>query len=198
MRRAIRRPLCRVYSEDRRASRKSTRQKSYLRGRSLATSPWVRKFRSRNREWPANTYLYVFATNSRCGRKSSVSGFYEILLRRINVVAEFTFWPLGTVLSFGQELTDARLTPIHQWSQFDYDYQGAVHLQLTVNPVATAYPLDFRTRDQVYREAEDAVPTPVVPRSAVEDLAKRVTEQSGEVEKEAWRWMVRQRPRLSD
>src|SRR2546426_7974311 len=44
----------------------------------------VRKFlrSSRNREWPADTCLYLFATNSRGGRKSGVSGFYEPSRRR--------------------------------------------------------------------------------------------------------------------
>src|SRR5436309_7376094 len=44
----------------------------------VGATPWVRKFlrNSRNREWPTDTYLYVFATNSRGGRKSGVSGFY--------------------------------------------------------------------------------------------------------------------------
>jgi len=166
----------------------------------VSANPWVRKFlrSSRNQEWPTDTHLYVFATNSRGGRKSGVSGFYEIPRQRAHVVAEFTFWPLGTVLSFGEELNDPRLAPIHLWSRYDYGYQGTVDLQLTVNPVATAYPLDFRNRDQVHREAQEDVAPPPASRSALEDLAKRVTERSGETDKETWRWMVRQPPRVSD
>lgn len=113
-------------------------------------------------------------------------------------MAEFTFWPLGTVLSFGEELNDPRLVPIHHWSQYEYGYQGTVDLLLTVNPVATAYPLDFRNRGQVRREAQDTLPPPLASRSAVEELAKRVTERSGEANKESWRFMVRQLPRVSD
>ncbi len=163
-------------------------------------NPWVRKFikSSRNREWPPDVRLYAFATNSRGGRKSGVAGFYEINLRRARVVAEFTFWPLGTVLSFGEELGDPRLAPIHHWSQYDYAYPGNVDLQVTVNPVSTAYPLDFRNTEQVHRETQEAAASPLASRSAVEDMAKRVTEQSGETDKGSWRLMVRRVPQLSE
>lgn len=166
----------------------------------VGANPWVRKFlrNSRNREWPADTHLYLFATNSRGGRKSGVSGFYEIPRRQAHVVAEFTFWPLGTVLTFGEGFNDPRLTPIHHWSGYDYGYQGTVDLQLTVNPVATAYPLDFRDADRVHREARENVPSIPASRAATADLAKQVTERSGETDKETWRWMVRQVPRISD
>lgn len=64
------------------------------------------------------------------------------------MVAEFSFWPLGTVISFG-EFSHARLAPVHHWTQYPFDYKGTVDLHLPVNPVHSAYPVDFRSKSQV-------------------------------------------------
>lgn len=160
---------------------------------------WVRKFlrSSRNRDWPRDVFLYVFGTKSSGGRKSGVAGFYEVHARRIRVVAEFTFWPLGSVLSF-DELKDPRLAPIHHWSQFEYSYEGTVDLWLTINPVATAYPLDFRDKERVRREGLETEEPPRISQEAVGEMIKSVMSKAGQTEKEHWVFVAKQHPRIAE
>lgn len=166
----------------------------------VEANPWVRKFLRNSRDcgWPRDIFLYVFATNSRGGRKSGVSGFYEFARRKSHVIAEFTFWPLGTVMSFGEELADLRLAPIHHWTSYDYAYRGTVDLKLAVNPVATAHPLDFRTKAEVDRGARRVEEQEPASRSVLDDLCRQVAERSGETDKDTWRWIARQVPRISE
>ena|SRR5712691_1878499 len=157
---------------------------------------WIRKFlrNSRKLDWPAGVFLYLFATNSRGGRKSGVSAFYTITTRTTSVVAEFTFWPLGSVLSFG-ELQDSRLSPIHQWAKLDYQHSGKMGLTLTVNPVATAYPVDFRDRETVDKDAlERCAPLPIGPKTA-EDIVRAVKQKSSDAG--SWAFVGKNRPEVT-
>jgi hypothetical protein len=115
---------------------------------------WIRKLlkSSRNRDWPPGVYLYLFATNCRVGRKSGVAGVLHFARRSVRVLSEFTFWPLGAVLSYS-EINDRGLSPIHQWTAHEYTSQVRTDLWLTVNPVETPYPLDFRSASRIRREA---------------------------------------------
>lgn len=156
---------------------------------------WVRKFlrNSRNMDWPPDVNLYLFATNSRGGRKSGVSAFYTPATRTTSIVAEFTFWPLGSVLSFG-ELRHSPLSPIHHWAKFEYKYDGKIDLALTVNPVATPYPADFRDRDTVERDAtEPGAPLDIASETA-RQLSQAVKQKASE--DGSWAFVAKNRPRL--
>jgi hypothetical protein len=90
-------------------------------------------------------------------------------------------------MSFAGELADKRLTPIHQWSQYPFDYRGSVDLPLWVNPVASPYPLDFRTVEQV-KSAATQGDDPNLTRPSDEDLQSMIQKAihiSGETE-EKW------------
>jgi hypothetical protein len=112
----------------------------------VEANPWIRKFirNSRNQEWSPELFAYIFATNTRGGRKSGLSAFFDFGRKRIRTVAEFTFWPLGMVLSF-DSLDEYPVTPIHHWAQYDYSWPGQLDINLVVNPTSSAYALDFRT-----------------------------------------------------
>jgi len=114
----------------------------------VEANPWIRKFirNSRNKEWSPDLFAYIFATNTRGGRKSGLGAFFDFGKKRIRTVAEFTFWPLGMVLSF-DSLDEYPVTPIHHWAQFDYTWPGQLDIRLVVNPTSSAYALDFRTRE---------------------------------------------------
>jgi hypothetical protein len=86
----------------------------------VEANPWIRKFirNSRNQEWSPELFAYIFATNTRGGRKSGLSAFFDFGRKRIRTVAEVTFWPLGMVLSF-DSLDEHPVTPIHHWAQYD-------------------------------------------------------------------------------
>jgi hypothetical protein len=116
----------------------------------VRSNPWVAPFiRSRDKtDFPKDVYVYLFAFNASMSRKSGVSSHIDLGKNKTHIISEFTFWPLGTVMSFAGELSDDRLTPVHQWS-YPFDYSGSVDLNLSVNPVASPYTLDFRTVSQV-------------------------------------------------
>ena len=112
----------------------------------VRANEWVAPFiRSRtNTIIPKDVGIYLFASNRRGMRKTGVSGHIDLNTSSDKkTVAEFTFWPLGTIISFG-ELTDNRLTPIHRWG-----IRLAIKVWLMYSFAsirgATDYPLDFRT-----------------------------------------------------
>lgn len=154
----------------------------------VIANPWIRKFirNSRNNEWPLSLFAYIFTTNSRGGRKSGLSAFYDFGKKRIRTVAEFAFWPLGMVLSF-DPLDDYPLTPIHQWAGFDYTWDGQLDLALTVNPTSSAYPLDFRTRSQINRDALVDHPKPKVAGETLRQVMKLAQDRGGG--KKTGRWI---------
>jgi len=125
----------------------------------VRANEWVAPFiRDRTKtEIPRDVNIYLFASNMRSGRNSGISGHVDLVGRKINVVSEFTFWPLGTVMSFGGELSDKRLTPIHDWARYPFNYNGSVDLHLCVNPIASEYPVDFRTPAEINRQATQDV-----------------------------------------
>ncbi len=156
----------------------------------VRSNEWVAPFiRERNRtDFPRDVHIYLFASNHRLSRKSGVSSHIDLLAKKTYVTAEFTFWPLGTVMSFAGELADKRLTPIQQWSQYPFDYRGLVDINLWVNPVASPYPLDFRTVEQVTTAATRG-DDPNITRPTDADLramirnAERISGESG---KDSW------------
>jgi hypothetical protein len=83
---------------------------------------------------------------------------------------------------------DKRLTPIHHWSQYAFDYKGSVDLQLWVNPVASPYPLDFRTVDQVKAAASQGEDLNVTRPTdeALKDMIEKAMRISGETGKKEW------------
>ena len=96
----------------------------------VGANEWVAPFiRSRtNTTIPKDIGIYLFASNRRGMRKTGVSAHIDLNASSdAKIVAEFTFWPLGTVVSFG-ELNDHRLAPIHQWVRFPFDYRGTADL----------------------------------------------------------------------
>jgi hypothetical protein len=163
-------------------------------------NPWVRKFirSSRNQDWPPDVFAYMFATNSSGGRRTGVMSFYDIAQRKIETVAEFTFWPIGVVLSFGQELRGYPVTPIHHWAKFDYTWSGALDVDLIANPSPSAYALDFRTKDEIAGDGMRSNPKPVVDSQKLKD-AKRLAElRSGEVDNPSWSYVAQQTPTINE
>jgi len=116
--------------------------------------PWLRKFlrSSRNKDFPPDWYVYAFAVRGYTGRKTGIGGFCDLIKNRICAVAEFTFWPLGTVLAF-QPMDDYPVTPIHHYAQYDYtESRAKLILNLPVNPADSAYPVDFRSKDRIMQQ----------------------------------------------
>lgn len=119
----------------------------------VKTHPWLKKFirSATNQDFPNDWYLYAFAISEKSGRKTGIGGFRDLARNKLCVVAEFTFWPLGTVLAF-QPMDDYPLAPIHQYAKRAYkDMKAKLILNLPVNPASSPYPVDFRSKEQIIK-----------------------------------------------
>lgn len=117
----------------------------------VRANDWVAPFvkNATNQSIPPEIGIYLFASNSRGAKRTGISSHIELSrCTQFDIVAEFSFWPLGTVISFGQ-LAHPGLAPIHHWVKYPFDYKGTVDLHLPVNPIHSPYPVDFRSKSQV-------------------------------------------------
>jgi hypothetical protein len=145
-----------------------------------------------------DVFAYMFATNSKGGRRTGVMSFYEFTRNRIETIAEFTFWPIGVVLSFGQELHDYPLTPIHHWAKFDYTWGSKLDVDLIVNPSTSAYALDFRTRDEVARDSTRSNSNTVVDGQKLKDAMNAAKKMSGALDNPSWSFIGQQIPTIKE
>jgi hypothetical protein len=144
-------------------------------------APFVRE--PRNTEIPKNIGIYLFASNTRGARTTGVSAHIDLSLPyKSAVVAEFTFWPLGTVISFDGELSHPKLTPVHHWAKYRFDYEGAVDIELSVNPAESEYPVDFRTREQITTGAAPTCDLKVPTEEDSREMMNKAMRISGEPE----------------
>jgi hypothetical protein len=66
-------------------------------------------------------------------------------------------------------------------AQYPFDYGGTVDLHLSVNPVASDYPLDFRTESQIRSGAlNQNSPTKAPSEESTQDMMRRAIERSGD------------------
>ena len=151
----------------------------------VRANSWVAPFirDKANTTVPREVGIYVFASNRRGSRKSGVAAHIDLETGGQKIVAEFSFWPLGTVLSWG-ELEDPRLTPIHHWVRFPFNHNATVDLHLSVNPIASAYPLDFRNEVDILREETADVEVKRPNEEASRALFKEALARSGTDEKD--------------
>jgi len=98
---------------------------------------------------PSDVRLYIFATQTRAMRTSGVSGHVRADKRDYRVVSEFTFWPLGSVLSYS-DLSDEPLLEISDWSRRPFRSKGSLDMTLPVNPADSDYPVNFRDNLDIY------------------------------------------------
>ena len=115
-------------------------------------SPFIRE--PNNRTIPEDIGIYVYASNRPGLRMTGVGAHINASSGRGDIAAEFTFWPLGTVLSFGHLGNNDRLTPIHHWTQYSFEYRGDTDLTLSVNPMVTSTPLDYRNETLVLADMQ--------------------------------------------
>jgi len=122
----------------------------------IESHPWMRRFLLDlyNTEWDASMHLYLYACATRAGRQSGDARVLNVATGELRRFSEFTFWPLGNVLS-SVPLKGVPLQPIDQWVRlYRYTDRGPATLSLPVNVITTVYPLDFRSAEEVRRDAE--------------------------------------------
>jgi len=101
---------------------------------------------------PANLNVWLYLRAQGGGRSSGITGVSNTNTGENKVVAEFSWWPVGWVLSFNDNNLP-ELTNITNWYSFGYNDKRNVTLNLNCHWTTTAYPLDYRDPDTVESES---------------------------------------------
>jgi len=121
----------------------------------VRASNWVAPFllNPKNMTLPHHVGVYLYATNTYGGRSTGITAHIDLESGTHNTISEFSYWPLGTVISLDGEPFDRSLKPIQHWVQYSFDHEDSITVDLTVNPTATANPVDFRNQSQVQSDS---------------------------------------------
>ena len=108
----------------------------------------------KQRGLPSHLRLYAYLRGHKGGRSSGVAGILNTQRGTSRVVAEFSWWPIGWLLTFQDEagLNECDVT---NWFQYDCKDRHNLCLSLNCHYATTAYPLDFRSPEQVFKEAAE-------------------------------------------
>ena len=106
-----------------------------------------------SRIFPPRYRVYVFYTASDRSRAAGITGVLQGLgsgKSQIHVFSEVTFPPFGFVMTpNGGQAIEPSFCEISSFSPFEYnDWRAGVSMRLPVMPIYTAFPGDYRTRDQ--------------------------------------------------
>lgn len=105
------------------------------------------KYRSRPQDFRLWVYLRAMEGGHQTGR--TVIG--KIHSGEVKVVAEFSHWPVGWVLSWrDQELPE--LCEITHWLNMEYKQRRTLTISVPRLWTLTGHPLDYRTPEQVQRD----------------------------------------------
>jgi hypothetical protein len=115
-----------------------------------------------NREtriFPSHIRVYAFYTFSDRSRAAGVTGVlrgFGSSNSTVHVFSEVTFPPFGFVMTMkNSPPPEAGFCEISSFSRFEYqDWRGGVSMKLPVMPIYTAFPGDYRTRDQTLADRE--------------------------------------------
>lgn len=110
-----------------------------------------------SREFPDYVRVYAFYTFSNRFRSAGVTGLMKGLgsgSATIHTFSEITFPPFGFVLTVRSDPPRAGFCEISDFSKFEYrDWRCGISMRLPLMPIYTAFPGDYRTRDQVLTQA---------------------------------------------
>jgi len=94
---------------------------------------------------PFRIGLYIRANTG--ARYTGLSFGVNIQQEQIDTLSEFSFWPLGWVLAFG-EISLGDLCDVSSWMNFDYHDKRDVELDVPCHWAIQAYPKDFRSPEE--------------------------------------------------
>jgi hypothetical protein len=118
--------------------------------------PYLEKFVMNRhlRGLPPEIRLFCFLHQGPMSRQIGVAGMAGLGTGETTVLSEIAFPPYGYVLCFSSKPPDERLIDITIFANAGLDDRREFHLRLPVLPVNTAFPGDYRSADQVQREAQ--------------------------------------------
>jgi len=135
----------------------------------IANPELVRFVLDRERKYLSPKYrFYVYYNISGRFRYTGIMGKIEVTAELLStskpmLMSEITFPPFGYLMTIDSESPDKRLVEISHFARHDYNEYRVMSIKLPVLPTHTAYAGDYRTKKEIYEEAE---------RSAIEDSTK--------------------------
>jgi hypothetical protein len=105
--------------------------------------------------FPSHLRIYAYCTTSDRSRQAGVTGVLNMEggALRHHVFSEISFPPFGYLLTIDSDPIDSRLVDISQFGTFPYDQRATLTIPLRRLTVFTPFPGDFRSREEVHREA---------------------------------------------
>ena len=103
---------------------------------------------------PRHLRFFVYFNTKGKARFAGVTGMMNLESRRMTMLTEISFPPLGYVLTIDSEPPDDRLVEITHFSRFgylEYHFWGA---HLPVLETHLMYPGDYRSRGEIEKQAE--------------------------------------------
>jgi hypothetical protein len=123
----------------------------------LAHPDLVKRVLNRDAKFlPPNVRVYAFYALSSRSRSSGVTARADAVGDRMKfrVYSEVTFPPFGFVMAIDSEPPDPRLCDISSFAEYEYrDWYAGMRMRLPIFPIYSAYPGDYRSRDQVLAQA---------------------------------------------
>lgn len=93
--------------------------------------------------------VFAYLTPAPMARQSGISGQLNLADGGMYMSSESAFPPFGYILAVDGKSPDNRLEEISFFSEYSYDQLAEVELRLPVFNLFTAFPGDFRSRDEV-------------------------------------------------
>ncbi len=97
--------------------------------------------------------FFVYFNHEGRFRTSPIVGMGNFFKRELSVMSEITYPPYGYVLTLGTPPPDPRLVEITHFARFDYNEFAVLEMRLPVLPTHTFVPGDYRTKEEIYKEA---------------------------------------------
>lgn len=106
---------------------------------------------------PEYRFFVYYNTTGRF-RYSGIVGQMEMKdqfgsMSKPRLMSEITFPPFGYLMTINSEPPDNRLFEISHFARHDYSEMRVMTMKLPVLPTHTAYPGDYRTKEEIYEQA---------------------------------------------
>lgn len=102
---------------------------------------------------PKDVRVFVFFNCEGRYRTVPIQGVLDVKKGGMSAFSEIVQPPLGYVLTLGSGPPDDRLCEITEWTRYAYSDFAVLPLQIPVFPTQTFIGGDYRSKDQIYREA---------------------------------------------
>lgn len=107
-----------------------------------------------HKQRPGNLRIWLYLRAQLGGRSSGVAGILRADTKDSKVVSEFSWWPVGWVLSFDDKRIEGLLEVTEWCYHYNYNEQRTLRVTIPCKWTETNYPLDYRDPKVVKKERE--------------------------------------------